>query len=75
MKNYPSIKNPRQQAQNAGFVTLFAGLGVMIFSIIQANEAYWKQDYALRENFLFVFVWSSVIMLFSFATIFTNRAK
>lgn len=75
MKNYPSIKNPRQQAQNAGFITLFAGLAVMILSMWQANQAKITEDYALRENFLCVFVWSSIIMLFSFLTIYTNRAK
>lgn len=75
MKNYTSIKNPRQQAQNAGLITLFAGLAVMVLSMIQANEAKIQQDYALRDNFLCVFVWSTIIMAFSFVTIYTNRAK
>jgi hypothetical protein len=75
MKNYISVKNPRQQAQNAGFVTLFLGLAVMVLSVVQAYQALIVEDYALRDNFLCVFVWSTAIMLFSFITIYSNRVK
>lgn len=75
MEKFTTIKNQRQQAQNAGFITLFAGLAVMVLSMWQANQAKIIEDYALRDNFLCVFVWSSIIMLFSFLTIYTNRAK
>jgi hypothetical protein len=75
MEKFTTIKNPRQQAQNAGFITLFAGLAVMLLSMWQAHQAMLIEDYALRENFLCVFIWSSIIMLFSFLTIYTNRAK
>jgi hypothetical protein len=72
MKNQ-TIKNPRQQAQNAAFVTLIMGLVIMIISMVQASEAAVMDNQPLRENYLVVFVFSFVVMIFSFLNIFLNR--
>lgn len=72
MKNQ-AIKNPRQQAQNAAFITLFMGLVLMIYSMVQASEAPVMDNQPLRENYLVVFVFSFAVMIFSFLNIFLNR--
>jgi len=73
MKNYTNLKNPRQQAQNAAFVTLIMGLVLMIYSMVQASEAAVMDNQPLRQNYLVVFVFSFAVMIFSFLNIFLNR--
>lgn len=75
MKNYTNLKNPRQQAQNAAFVTLIMGLVIMIYSMVQASNAIVDHNEALHENYLVVFTFSFFVMIFSFLNIFLNRKK